>query len=66
MILSKPIPIEEYRKEAEEVINLARVEAEKIIEESRRIAEKIKNIDREKFEKAVMVLQEYILGMRNK
>lgn len=64
-IMSKPIPIEEYQREAEEIINRAKIEAEEIIKESKKKAEMIKNVGKEKIETAVALLLEYILGLRS-
>lgn len=64
-ILSKPVPVEEYYKEAEELINQAKLEAEKIMREAESKAEKIRRIEKEKFDKAVELLLDYILGLRS-
>lgn len=52
-ILSRPIPVDTYKLEAEKIIKEAEEKAETILEEAKRRSEEIKNIDKNKFEEAV-------------
>lgn len=63
-ILKRPIPIEDYRKEAEEIVKRAKEEADKIIREAEEKAREIRNIAKSKLENAVKALLEYVTGLK--
>ncbi|MEM0208557.1 MAG: hypothetical protein QW360_03125, partial [Thermofilum sp.] len=52
-ILKRPIPVEEYRREAEALIASARVKHDEIIEKARKDAENLRNIPQERIRKAI-------------
>jgi len=63
-IMSRPIPVDSFKKEAEAVVANAKVEAERIVEDAKRKAEEIRSVARQKIEEAARILVEYVVGLR--
>lgn len=62
-ILSRPVPIEHYRAEAEELIRRAKIEAERIIRDAEERALLIKKKAYDRFEEMVEYLVKVVAGL---
>lgn len=62
-ILKKPIPVEQYKHEAEELIKKARLEAEKIIQESLIKSNRIKEQALQKLDEVVDFIVKIVAGL---
>ncbi|AFL66981.1 hypothetical protein [Desulfurococcus amylolyticus] len=62
-ILKRPIPVEEYRREAEALIASARVKHDEIIEKAKKDVENLRNIPQERVRKAVEYVVKTVVGL---
>lgn len=62
-ILNKPIILDDYRKEADEIIEKAKKQADEIVKEAEKEAEKIRARANLKLNEAIDFLVQYVAGL---
>lgn len=62
-ILSRPVPVDQYRAEAEEIIRKARVEADRLIREAEARAVEMKKRAYDRIDEAVDYLVKLVAGL---